>query len=194
MTRWINGWAIAGALITPMASYAMNGGSPLLFLVGGTGAVSFGAWLSAKLRGRTPGQEAIVAGSAFLIAACVYVAAGAGEDFNTVSSETTPYGHYSNEGRQFLPFLYAIACLAVFGGLYGFGAGTLYKRDRLVLAVDSAGAALLAGFLMFYACLFLAGYHVFGFPVRVALVLGGFLGALFPGRMIEKMLRSRDGA
>ena len=193
--RWLTGWTLAGMILAPVMNHAMNAEvyglgraqGILLFVGGGTFAVAAGAWVSASLRGRKPKADAAIAGGAFVCAAVVFL--------------TLIFGQSADSEMDFPQFaLYAIACLLLFGALFGFGVARYYvTRHPLLLAAGLAPLALLAAVLMFVFGYLFAGGNllvVYGivsmqWKVPVGLLLAGFLGTLLPGMLAEGLLPVR---
>ena len=194
--RWLTGWTLTGVILTPAMNYAMNAQvfglsriqGILLFVVGGAVAVAAGAWVSASLRGRKPKVDAAIAGGAFVCAAVVFL--------------TLIFGQSTDSDMDFPQFaLYAVACLLLFGALFGFGVGRYYATRRpLLLGAGLAPIALLAAILMFILGYLFAGGNLlvmYGlvsmkWKVPVGLMLAGFFGRLLPGMLAEGLLPSKQ--
>ena len=161
-----------------------------LVVGGGALAVGAGAWVAARHAGRRAGTDAVIAASAYIAAAVLCLAmlsTGTSTLYNAYSAPSSP-------NRQFDPLLYVVCALVVFGLLFGAGMATAYGRSIVRLAAAFSAMSVLAGVMIFYAALFLAGYNLLTpfigqAKVPVGLVLGGFLGALIPGRIVESVLR-----
>ena len=190
--RWLTGWTVTGVIATPVFSHATNataygiglGQGLLLFLAGGTLAVTTGARISAGLRGRTPWADAAIAGGAYIASALSFLAL----IFMPTSDQPRDFPHFA---------LYAAASLLLLGFLFGLGMARYYKRRRPVsIALGLAAATLLAGVLTFILGYLLAGGNVLvvygivssSWKVPIGLLLSGFLGSLLPGAIAESLL------
>ena len=185
MRSSFSGWTLTGVIAAFAIDEALQlntwGVGSVVFLGGGMLAVSAGAWLSAKLRGRNARVDATTAATAYTVAGLLFLLL-----------------LLTRRGQDFPDFaIDAVVALLLFGFLFGFKTGAYYATHRpLVIAFAGAAIALWAGVMMFVLAYLLAGGNfliVWGvvsreFKVPVGLLLSGLLGTFGPGLVMDSLL------